>query len=270
MDELPDQYLRQLIEAVQRTEKGTPARQRALSQLLAVFWPIAEGLLLKHRKSRGLLSRQHDDAMQEILDHSIRQLGERIDEFSMDKAEGAHGSVKWALMHWFDGVCRLKYALLDYCATHAQKPIQSLDAPLGDGDLTLLDTLEDRNGDGIPRLSGLERMIEKLQSRSDRAVAHAINHILAEDPPLQENPQQCLSHCHPKNRPDCNCQAIFQLQKQHKRLTAVSQALGINHQTLNSHYRRHCIPLMQALVRQRLGYDPMSELPPAQRQPEPI
>lgn len=262
MDEHLEQRFQELLEAVQKSKEIVP-RQRALSQLMDVFWPIAEGLLLKHRKKREFLLSQYDDDMQEIFDSSIKYFIEHIDEFDMAKAKGAQGSIKFGLMHWFEKVCRLEYAVLDYCEARSQRPI-SLDTPVGEGDITLLDVLEDRSADGIPKLSGLEKFIKDLQAKSDRAVARAIDEILREDPFLESNPQQRLSTCHPKKDPASNCQIIFQLQKKYQRLTAVSQELGVNHQTLNSHYRRHCIPLMQALVKQRLGYDPMSELPLAQ------
>jgi hypothetical protein len=137
------------------------------------------------------------------------------------------------LMTWINRY--LKYRIQDLYATKTQK-ILSLD----------LDALE-RSGFYNGCLGGLDAEIEQIERKQKQALAWTIVKYIDRDP------EQKLRNCHPRNRPDCNCQIIAQrlfLQQSPEKMAAIARQLNIKTQTIYSFWKRTGCSKVQGIARQ--------------------
>jgi len=73
---------------------------------------------------------------------------------------------------------------------------------------------------------------------------------------INADPEEKLRGCHPKHRSDANCQVIaqrLQLKDPPDNLADIAKELDINYQTVNSHWKRSCLPLLRQIAR-KFGY----------------
>lgn len=74
---------------------------------------------------------------------------------------------------------------------------------------------------------------------------------------INDDPEQILINCHPKNNPQANCKILSQrllLQDPPDKMSHIATELNINNQTLNSHFKRNCLKHLQTIAKQ-LGYN---------------
>ncbi|MGL5066151.1 MAG: hypothetical protein ACRC62_39785 [Microcoleus sp.] len=95
--------------------------------------------------------------------------------------------------------------------------------------------------------SGFNSAIEQLETEEKKCWVRAIEQYIDRDP------EEKLRRCHPRNRPDCNCQIIAQklfLQPVPEKMTALAKQLNISAQTLDSFWRRKGWLQVQAIARE--------------------
>lgn len=95
--------------------------------------------------------------------------------------------------------------------------------------------------------SGFNSAIEQLEAEEKKNWVRAIEQYIEIDP------EEKLRRCHPRNRPDCNCQIIAQkllLQSVPEKMTALAKQLNISAQTLDSFWRRKGWLHLQAIARE--------------------
>ncbi|MCF2148197.1 CHAT domain-containing protein [Desmonostoc muscorum LEGE 12446] len=208
-------------------------------------------LLIQLQQLPGLLRSSHPLYL-EALDKTWEWVIKNICDFEPPP----HLTIKEGLKTWINGY--LCWRIRDLYLPNNSHPQISIYQPFNsdseDGK-TLLDEISE-TGYQTPTLNGLDAFVKRLEHQK-------IQRIFAEfEDYIQQDPQEKLRSCHPRKFPDCNCQVLSKrllLQDPAQRYSRISRDLGINEQTLKSHWTRICKPLLQEIL-ENLGYSGNEEL----------
>lgn len=229
-----DELLRNLIEQICRSQNPSPERQKALNRLLAIAQQLP-----------GLYKSTHPD-YPEALNLTWEWVSRKIGEFNPRES-----SVEQSLVIWINGY--LKWRVRDLYAPSRQIEI-SLDQRRSndEGDQTsLLDQLPDQEFTS-PTLDLLERKIIQIQEAERERLGQRVRQYIEQDI------ERTLTNCHPRKHPECNCHVLARrllLQQPPQRIADVAREFNANNQTLYSHWKNNCLPLLQDIGRQ-FGYKP--------------
>lgn len=232
------QDLVQLIENARRYPQGSPKRQRALNQLLLVVQKFPEFKKSSHPNYLDALNRTWEYLMK------------NIDKFEYNP--NLPELVKRGLIKWLNKY--LGWRINDlYSPDSKYKNIDSLDKPIGDNQdsRTLIDTISSKDS-FIPTLDVIEEYIDKEQQKKIQRIGLKVESYIENDPDNK------LKQCHPKDKPQCNAQILAQrifLKEPPDKLKPISREMDINYQTLNSFWKRKGEPLLREIVTE-LGYQP--------------
>jgi hypothetical protein len=232
-----DEQLRQLIEEVCQHPLKSLKRRKAMNRLLFQIQQLP-----------GLGKSSHPDYL-EALNRTLEWVSRSICQvFSLDNP-----SIQKRLVQWINSY--LYWRIKDRYSPDERAPL-SLDATIG-GDETETTFLEQLSETGFnaPTRSGFDAYIEQIDREQQQSISLKLERYIEEDPDGK------LGNCHPKSRPDCNCQLLTQrllLKSPPDKLASIAKELGINYQTLNSHWKRNCLPLLQEVAKE-LGYQPELE-----------
>lgn len=227
-----DEQLRNLIDAVCRYPDPSAERQKALNRLLALIQQLP-----------GIYRSSHPDYA-EALNLTWEWVSRKIGEFNP-----RNSSVQQSLVTWINGY--LKWRIRDLYAKENQYPI-SLDRPISndEGDQTTpLENLPDPQFTS-PTLDLLEVKINQIQEAQRQRLGQRVRQYIERDE------EGILKGCHPRKHPECNCQMLAMrllLQEPHQRIADISREFKINNQTLYSHWKNNCLPLLQEIGR-NFGY----------------
>jgi len=161
-------------------------------------------------------------------------------------------NLKNQLVGWINGYLRWRIKDL-YIAD--SRYLFSLDQPLrhdGEEGVTWMDQLPDPN---YPlNLTSLDLQIIKWQAEERQQIVLQLRAYIERDP------EGLLRKCHPRRYPACHCQVLAQrllLKDPPDYLTTVAGDFDIKYQTLNSHWKLKCLPLLQSICR-NFGYESWS------------
>lgn len=235
MDE-QDERLRQLIAAVFQHPDTSPEWRKAMHRLLIELQELPEF----KRYSRPDCPESLLDALNrtwEWLSRNIRNFRPRTSSIREDLVKWVNGYLYW----------RLKDLVPNPSSDF------SLDTPIGNTpeEITFLD-LQSETGIGIPTLSGLDGYIKQIQQEELQRIGQEIERYIDQDS------EGKLRKCHPRNRPDCNCQLLSQRlliasKDRPERLADIARELNIEYQTIVWHWKNKALPLLQAIAIE-LGY----------------
>ncbi len=229
-----DEQLRDLIDEVCRYKDLSLGRQKALNRLLVTIQQLP-----------GIYKSSHQD-YPEALNQTWEWVSRKIHTF-----EPRSRSVQQSLVTWINGY--LKWRIKDLYAPENQYSI-SLDRPIGDdeGDrTTLLDWLPDPQFT-TPTLDLLEVKIVQIQEIERQRLGQRVRQY------IQQDEEGKLTGCHPRKHPKCNCQLLAMrllLQEPPQRIADVAREFDVNNQTLYSHWKNNCLPILQDIGR-NFGYQP--------------
>jgi hypothetical protein len=211
-----DELLCKLILGICSESLDSPQRLRLLNRLLRELQLLPR------------LSKVSHPYYLEALNKTWQWLDSNLHEFDPRRSP-----IQASLITWING--NLRYRILDlYSSTNIKE--LSLD----------LKALE-RSGFYDECVSGLEAEIERIERQEKAALARAIAQYIDRDP------EKKLRNCHPRNRPDCNCQLIVQkllLQESPEKMSAIARQLNIKTQTMHSFWKRTGFLKVQAIARQ--------------------
>ncbi len=229
-----DEQLRNLIDEVCRYPDPSPERQKALNRLLIVIQQLP-----------GIYKSSHPDYA-EALNLTWEWVSRKIGEFKPRES-----SVQQSLVTWINGY--LKWRVRDLYAKDNQYSV-SLDRPISndEGDqTTLLDQIPDRQFT-TPTLDLLEVKILQIQEAQRQRLGQQLRQYIEQDE------ERKLTDCHPRKHPECNCQLLARrllLQEPPERIADISREFDVSNQTLYSHWKNNCLPLLQDIGR-KFGYQP--------------
>jgi hypothetical protein len=206
---------------------------------------LVNRLLITVQKLPGLLKSSHLDFL-EALDKTYWWLSRKICQFYLPLDNSL--SYEEGLTRWINGYLYRRIQDL-----YRQTPISpySLDQSINQGEednLTWLDQLPATPE--LPTLNSLETYIERLQREKTQDV------FLKFEFYVEQDFDKRLQNCHPRHFPNCNCQILCQrilLQNPSEKISDISREFGINSQTLFSHWKKKCKPLLQEILLE-LGY----------------
>ncbi|NES18940.1 MAG: hypothetical protein F6K41_08435 [Symploca sp. SIO3E6] len=206
-------------------------------------------LLIRLQQLPGLLKSPHLDYL-EALDKTWEWVSRNICQFE----PRLHLSIQESLVKWINGY--LRWRIKDLYQQGDCQPYSIDNKINNNGEIsTTLGEQISETGLQPPVLSGIDGYIEQRRNQKIQQTALKLELYILEDP------QGRLKSCHPRNRPDCNCQFLSQrllFQDPPQRFSDISRELGINRQTLKSHWERKCKPLLQEIA-VSLGYSKSKE-----------
>ncbi|MGB3514405.1 MAG: hypothetical protein WBA93_35375 [Microcoleaceae cyanobacterium] len=184
----------------------------------------------------------------EALDQTWEWVSNHICDFQQEP----HLLIKESLENWINGY--LKWRIRDLYINQAKQHHNelSLDTFMNNNSeksLTLLEQMSD-NSFNPPTLSGINSYIEKRRNQNIQEIFERFERYVEEDP------ENILQNCHPRQYPDCNCQFLCQkLVFQHppEKFANISKELKIKYDTLRSFWKRKCLPLLQKKL-EEFGY----------------
>jgi hypothetical protein len=212
------------------------ARAKAMSCLL---------LTLMHLP--GIKRVNHQDYLL-ALNQTWEWISRHIDEFRSSTDSLEHDLVKW-----INGYLYWRIRDIYHSVPTRQQQI-SLDEEIFDNGETYLDLLSE-SGFLKLDLHTLTAHIQLLQQQENREIATQIEAWIESDPDLR------LATCYPRDRSHCHCQILSHriiLKDPPDSLTDIAKDLDIPYQTLVSHWKRSCLPLLQTQAKV-FGYEPNTE-----------
>jgi hypothetical protein len=227
-----DEQLQNLIHEVCRHADLTVERQKALNRLLVQLQQLP-----------GIYKSAHQDYPQALND-TWQWVCRTICDF-----QPRHNSVQQSLVSWINGY--LKWRIVDLYAKDNQN-VTSLDRPIRNdaGDqVTLLDFLPDTQFTSLS-IDLLDIKILQLQEGERQRLGEEIKmHII-------QDTQGKLCACHPRKHPECHCQLLAKrllLQEPPEKISDIAREFEMNNQTLYSHWKQKCLPLLADIGR-NCGY----------------
>ncbi len=217
-----DEQLQDLIEQISRFETGSPQGQKALNRLLILIQQLP-----------GLYRSSHPD-YPEAFNRTLEWVSQNLKSFVARSP-----SVEKSLVIWINGY--LRWRVRDLYAS--DRLYESLDRPLSNDEgesSTLGEQL------AATTLSLLELKIAELQEAKRQSQGRAIEKYIREDPEKQ------LAKCHLRKYPECNCQLLaieLLLEEPPNKISNISRELKIGNQTLYSHWKKKCLPILQEIAR---------------------
>ncbi|MBR8833880.1 MAG: hypothetical protein DSM106950_07515 [Stigonema ocellatum SAG 48.90 = DSM 106950] len=228
-----DEQLQNLIKEVCQYADQTPERQKALNRLLIAIQQL-----------RGIYKSSHQDYPQ-ALNKTWEWVSRKICQF-----EPRSPSLEQSLVVWINGY--LKWRIRDLDAEENQNVI-SLDQSIIKDDVygtTLLDLLPDPQFTCLS-LDLLDIKIAQIQEKKHQRLGQRVRQQIIQDQ------QGKLKACHPGKYPQCHCQLLAQrllLQQPQEKIADIAREFNIYNQTLHSHWKRKCLPLLQDIAR-NCGYE---------------
>jgi hypothetical protein len=227
-----DRQLRQKLAAVLAAPVCSAARAKAMSGLLRIVMYLP-----------GIKKVNHQDYAL-ALNQTWEWMSRSIDEF-----RSSTDSIERDLVKWINGYLYWRIHDIYHPSGDRSQPL-SLDANVFENGETYLDLLSESGFIEID-LNNLNEHIRLLQQQEDRKIATQIEAWIQHDPDRQ------LQSCCVRDRQCCNCQTIgyrIVVKDPPDSLTAIAKDLNLPYQTLVAHWKRRCLPLLQAQAK-NLGYE---------------
>lgn len=244
-----DERLRQLLKQVLQSHVGSLERASALNDLLALIPRLP-----------GIRRDTHPDYL-EALNEALRQVEQNIHkQFKLNSDLESATILRQRFVKWVNSY--LKYRILDLYRVQ-NRPL-SLDTPIGESGKTFIDILTNE-GFTVPTLDTIDSLIESEQKQRTRRKVEALELYIEQDP------DNNLRGCHPASCPGCNCQTLVKelflnapgsevtakegskkviIARAEKKVTVrdIASRFGIKEQTIHTHWKRKCQPLLREFV----------------------
>ncbi|MBD2329171.1 sigma-70 family RNA polymerase sigma factor [Alkalinema sp. FACHB-956] len=222
-----DQELNALIEEARQHPRDSIARKRILNRVAAKIQQ--SGKLLKKDSNQ----RYYEDAVMDMWVYFMNNVCEATTANSAyDPAKSPDGSVITWLNVYLN--FRLKDSSNRQRKEDSQRIWKKFDPETNDS-IDPIDNLADPN----------------LYDADESELIQILRQWLTTDP------DQKLSQCYPKNQPLASCKTLIQARLLPPEIDwkDLAQELNLPLQTLHSHFRRHCLKLLQAFCHSQGFYD---------------
>ncbi len=229
-----DQQVKELIEQVCQFERTSPQGRKALTRLLIFI-----------QQHPDLYRSTHSDYT-EALNRTLEWMCKNIQSFELRSA-----SVEQSLIRWVNGYLKWRVRDLYGPDTYSKNIVDSLDRRVindkGES-TTMMNLFVDQK-----TLIGIEGWIEGIQKERRVSIGDAVWEYIEQDP------ENLLKSCYPKKQPECHCQILAMrllLEQPPQKISQIARDYNISNQTLYSHWKRKCLPLLQTIcdhISQQLG-----------------
>lgn len=228
-----DEQLKKLIDEVRCYPDSSPEKQKALNRLLMVIQQLPD-----------IYKSGHQDYL-EALNQTWEWVSRKICEF-----EARSPSFQQSLVIWINGY--LKWRIKDLYIPDTKYTI-SLDrlSRNDEGDeTTLLNILPDRQSATIS-LDLLDIKIAQIQETERQCLGNRIRQY------IQQDEDGKLTASHPRKNPECDCHLLairLLLENPPHKIADIARELNISNQTLYSHWKKNCLPLLRE-IGMNFGYE---------------
>jgi hypothetical protein len=241
-----DTQVQTLLDEIRSPDTTPLLRRKALSRLLLC--------IQRSPKLRRFAHPDYGHALSLTLEwvcRAIAQFSPRSDSVSTDLMNWVNGYLDGRIKDLRNPDKNVKYLHRPEREERRIKRefggVVRLDQSIGEDDPTPLGdfTPDPRQGTTL-----LETWIGTLQQAQKQRIGLEIHRYLAADP------DAILQGCHPNKFLECHCQSLIQrmhLSETPETQRAIAQDFGIPEQTLYSHWRDKCLPLLQIVA---LRFDP--------------
>ena len=214
----------QLTKAIAQCRQSTDTTQRhkCLNRLLMLIQQLP-----------GIYQSSHQD-YPEAYNRTLEWVCKNIDRF-----EPTTESVTKSMVIWINGY--LKWRIRDlYIADNSYDPHRVYPSTREDAAADFISTIADPQ----ISLSLLDTQIAYKQAEKSANIGKAIANYIKQD--MGNN----LATTHPRKHPQCNCHCLAMrmlLEQPPDKVSEIARDLGINNQTLYSHWKKKCLPLLQQI-----------------------
>jgi len=189
-------------------------------------------LLILIQQLPGIYTVSHQD-YPEAYNRTLMWVCQNIDRF-----EPTTESVEKSLVIWINGY--LKWRIRDlYISDNSYDP-QRVYPTKNNEELDLIANLPDPQ----VSLSLLDSQIAQMQAEKSENMGKAIvDHI-------KQDQDKKLTTTFIRQHPQCNCHNLalrLLLEQPPQKISQIARELGVNNQTLYSHWKQKCLPLLQSI-----------------------
>jgi hypothetical protein len=223
-----EEQIKEAISSICRDRERSLQRQKNLNRLLMLI-----------QKLPGIYRSSHQD-YPEAYNRTLEWVSKNIDRF-----EAKDKSVQKSFVIWINGY--LKWRIRDlYIADNSYDPHRVYFGSNEDLEIDLIENIRD------PRfcLSLLDTRIAEMQANRQTRLGNAIADYIKQDS------NQTLTNTYLRKHPQCNCQCLairLLLQQPPEKISEIARELQVNNQTLYSHWKQKCLPLLQEIGRELGG-----------------
>ncbi|GGA26254.1 hypothetical protein [Okeania sp. KiyG1] len=218
-----EDQLQNLITQIKQYQNPSPERQKAINRLLILIQQLP-----------GLYSSSHQDYL-EAFNRTLEWVCKNIQSF-----EPRPPSWERSFVVWINGY--LKWRIQDlYTPDNRYESLDKLISNEGEK-LTTLGEILPANS-----LSLLEQKIAELQKAKRQRQGESVRQYIETDP------EEKLRSSHPKKHPECNCQVLaiqLNFTEPPNKISDICKEINISKQTVYSHWKRRCIPLLREIANQ--------------------
>ena len=190
-------------------------------------------LLILIQQLPGIYHVSHQD-YPEAYNRTLEWVCKNIDRF-----EPTTDSVAKSLIIWINGY--LKWRIRDlYVSDNSYDPLRVYPSPKNNQEIDLIANIADSQ----ISLSLLDIQIAQMQAEQKENTGKAIADYIKQD--LDKN----LTTTHPRKHPQCNCHCLairLLLKQPPQKVSEIARELKVNNQTLYSHWKQKCLPLLQEI-----------------------
>ena len=236
-----DEQLRELLQLLQDSQQGSQEQERLKNQLCQLI-PDLPGSR-KYREPDPNID--FDGAVNEAYAGLFTTLPIFFREIDLDNI--ADDVLRTRVVKRFNRIIQLK--ILDQYRKLERQPFTfSLDAP------TKTTKGEEFDAEGMAddtTETGIEQLIEQEQAKNQQRIGRQLWQYIEDDS------EGKLRNSYPNNKPDANCHILARrlLKDPPDKLSVIARELNINYQTLNSHWTRTGLALLQEIAL-KFGYQP--------------
>jgi hypothetical protein len=223
-----EEKIKEAISLICRDEDRSLQRQKNLNRLLMLIQQLP-----------GIYRSSHQN-YPEAYNRTLEWISKNIDRF-----EAKDKSVQKSFVIWINGY--LKWRIRDlYTADNSYDPKRVYFNNNEESEIDLIENIPD------PRfcLSLLDTQIAKMQADRQTRLGNAIaDHI-------KQDSNQTLTNTYLRKNPQCNCQCLairLLLQQPPAKISEIARELKVNNQTLYSHWKQKCLPLLQEIGKELGG-----------------
>jgi hypothetical protein len=220
-----DEQLGHLITEVCQYQEATLERRKALNRLLGAISQLP-----------GIYTSSHQD-YPEAFNRTLEWVCKNIDRFEVRSP-----SIQQSFVTWINGY--LRWRIRDLYLPDDKYETQRTYASINQEGEAI--ELIERLADPQFSLGLLDLKIARIQENKRQRQGKIIQEYIERDP------DKLLSNCCLKKHEQCHCQLLaikLILQDPPQRIADLSREFNISNQTLYSHWKQKCLPLLQELGR---------------------
>jgi hypothetical protein len=215
-----EEKIKEAIALIRHCDSQSLQRKKSLNRLLLLIQQLPEIYRVSHQD------------YPEAYNRTLEWVCKNIDRFE-PKGE----LVQKSLVTWINGY--LKWRIRDlYISDNSYDPQRVYFSSNEESQVDLIENVAD------PRfsLSLLDTQIAEIQADRQTRLGIAIADYIKQD--LNKN----LTNTYLRQHPQCNCQCLaisLLLQEPPAKISELARELKVNNQTLYSHWKQKCLPLLQ-------------------------